>query len=154
MPDTLEELKTTCEGIKRDLDRIVDGNIKKCSVCGEKYVLYNVDDGEGDSDEVWKQNCECEGSEAVDYMMRDYFEDSDGDSSYIDVNYTVARDGTYRSATFTMGWGGPNIYIDTGKGEVQGYWGYDSYTVPLSSYVRDAIDEVGEYFWDGVREYC
>ena len=72
----------------------------------------------------------------------DYFDD------YLDVNYTVDREKQYKSALIMIGWGGPNVYIDTDDSYVKGYWGTVIW-IPFSYYVRDKIDEIFEdiYSW-------
>ena len=48
----------------------------------------------------------------------------------------------------TVAWGGPNIYIDTNAGEVQGYWGGARIAVPLSGAVCEGIDRCYQEIWD------
>ena len=41
-----------------------------------------------------------------------------------------------------VAWGGPNIYINTNTRNIEGYWGFDEVTYPLSLHVCDEIDDL------------
>ena len=66
----------------------------------------------------------------------DWFEEHE----WLDIEYTIARDGTYLGARLLMTFGGPNIYINTRTKEVEGYWGTDKATAYF-------IDNVGLDDW-------
>ena len=40
----------------------------------------------------------------------------------LDINWILNSDKTYKSARILVAFGGPNIWIDTGKKKVEGYW--------------------------------
>ena len=46
----------------------------------------------------------------------------------LDINYIVAADGEYRGAEILVGFGGPNIYVNTKTLTVEGYWWGDRAT--------------------------
>jgi hypothetical protein len=71
---------------------------------------------------------ECDGHEpdAVWYL-----------SDALDIEYTVTSDKEYLGARVLVTFGGPNIYIDTRKKEVQGYWGMDKV---IMDYTDDAFN--------------
>lgn len=75
--------------------------------------------------------------------LSSYFDD------YLDVNYVVDSKREYRSAIICIGWGGPNVYIDTEDAYVKLYWGNTQTKAPISYKVRDAIDSIFEeiYSW-------
>jgi hypothetical protein len=73
----------------------------------------------------------------------DYLEDM------LDYNFRVSRDKQYMSARILVAFGGPNIWIDTGTREVQGYWGSDTYIRSYSEDklgVDDYMEEIYNYF--------
>jgi hypothetical protein len=63
-------------------------------------------------------------------------EDWHGEHEMLDIEYTVDSNGTLLGARMLMTFGGPNIYINTRTGEVEGYWGTDKASAQF-------IDNVG-----------
>ena len=70
-----------------------------------------------------------------DLMDRECFPDTDGEPNAIDylcdaldIEYIIGSDGTYRGARVLVAFGGPNIWVDTKKGVVEGHWWNDSHT--------------------------
>lgn len=61
----------------------------------------------------------------------DYLED------VLDIEWKLNSDRSFKGARLLVAFGGPNIYIDTAKNTVEGYWWNESYT---DSYVEDAMD--------------
>ena len=43
----------------------------------------------------------------------------------LDINYVINSDKTYKSARILVAFGGPNIWVDTGKRKIEGYWWND-----------------------------
>lgn len=68
----------------------------------------------------------------------DYFDD------ILDVNYLINSDMSYKAVKICVGWGGPNIYIDTESDRVVGYWGFKTAYYPLSYDTVCAIDAYWE----------
>lgn len=46
----------------------------------------------------------------------------------LDIEYTISGSGEYLGAQIAVGLGGPNIYINTRNGRVEGYWGGDEFS--------------------------
>ena len=72
---------------------------------------------------------ECEdenGPNAFDFILVDC----------LDINYVIDRDKNYIGARILYAFGGPNIWIDTLKEEVQGYWGGETI---IKSYQEDLL---------------
>ena len=45
----------------------------------------------------------------------------------LDIQYIINQDKTYRGARILVAFGGPNIWVNTQRGEVEGYgWGDDA----------------------------
>lgn len=63
---------------------------------------------------------ECFPDEQVDAIG--YLQDA------LDIEYIVGSDGEYRGARVLVAFGGPNIWVDTRKGIVEGAWWCDSHT--------------------------
>ena len=71
----------------------------------------------------------------------DYFDDA------LDWEYYVDRNGDYNGVQVYVTLGGPNVWIDTRRGEIAGAWGTDRADRWLPREICDEIDEVfQEYF--------
>jgi hypothetical protein len=55
----------------------------------------------------------------------------------LDINYILDSEKNYKGARILVAFGGPNIWIDTSKNTVEGYWWGESYT---DSFTVDAMD--------------
>lgn len=75
-----------------------------------------------------------EGPEGPD-NLKDWLDDNLG------VHYTINEDLDIVGVVICVGWGGPNIYVDTLQRVVRGYWGLDEHTVPLSDDICESIDD-------------
>ena len=64
----------------------------------------------------------------------------------LDINYILDSNREYKGARILVAFGGPNIWIDTDKQVVEGYWWGDSFT---ASYHDDVmgINEALEEIW-------
>jgi len=131
---TEQQLAEHCKQIADDLEAIV--NMNYCT------------DENGNREEDWEddEGNVKEGLKPVDMM--DYFTDG-----ILDVLYMV-RTGNNRSkpeychARIMVACGGPNIYINTLTGDVEGYWYAASATCALSKAARDAVDETMEELYN------
>ena len=65
------------------------------------------------------------GTENEDGEYQDAFQYLDG---VLDINWVLNSDRTFKGARLLVAFGGPNIWIDTVKGTVEGAWWGDSYT--------------------------
>lgn len=71
----------------------------------------------------------------------DYFEDP------LDFEYTIASNGEYLGVRVYVTLGGPNVWIDTRRGEIGGAWGADRADRWLPSEIADEIDDIfREYY--------
>lgn len=143
-PDTLTDVdyldgRRRCKHIALELDAYHNGEIRTCPNCGEEVEI----DHDGD-----KHKCpHCGEVEAVDdyeaLSLQDYLSDA------LDITYTVEEDRrTVRGVSVMVAWGGPNIYINTNSGDVELYWGSTAARYPLSSDVRDELDEWAQELFD------
>lgn len=59
----------------------------------------------------------------------------------LDIEYTTSLNRVYQGARIALTLGGPNIYLDTKKGEIQGYWGTNTYTTRVDLKICDFMDD-------------
>ena len=91
--------------------------------------------------DIYDGKVESETEDGEMMTLIEYFDD------FLDVNYTVNYRREYKSASICIGYGGPNIYIDTDDAYVKLYWGATRAEAPFSYTVRDAIDDIfAEYY--------
>lgn len=67
----------------------------------------------------------------------------------LDFNWILNSDRTLKGARILVAFGGPNIWIDTVKGVVEGYWCGDSFTADYdrhSEFARDLDDALETVF--------
>ena len=74
--------------------------------------------------------------------IAEYFEDA------LDVEIICDLQGNYRGAIITLVLGGPNIYLDTREGWIEGYWGGDRAEYHVQSWAVDAVDEYFSELWE------
>ena len=71
----------------------------------------------------------------------DYFSDP------LDFEYTISSRGEYMGVRVYVALGGPNIWVDTRRGEIGGAWGCDRADRWLPSEICEEIDSVfSEYY--------
>lgn len=74
--------------------------------------------------------------------LYDYFADA------LDVEYTVDRDLRYLGARIAVTLGGPNVYVNTRTGDVEGFWGCDRASAWIPREICDEIDAIFEEEFD------
>ena len=130
------ENKRYCESIAKEIQGCIDGHMRTCPECNEWFFDDEID--ENDIACKWcKEAFELDEAEPV--SLYDYFADC------YDIEYRVGIDKGIRSVCAMVACGGPNIYVDTGSGDVELYWGGDRARYPLTSESVAAIDD---YFAD------
>ncbi|WAW10014.1 hypothetical protein NB640_12480 [Oxalobacter vibrioformis] len=70
----------------------------------------------------------------------DYLQDA------LDIQYIVDGNRTYLAARVLVAFGGPNIWINTQTGYVEGYWGGEAVEAPFIDNI--GIDEALEELWN------
>ena len=68
----------------------------------------------------------------------DYFIDA------LDIEYMIGADMNFRGCKIMVACGGPNIWVDTTRGEVFGAWGTERATAWIPSEICEEIDSVFE----------
>lgn len=84
-----------------------------------------------------------ENGEACD--LYSYFSDA------LDIEYTIGANGDFRGARIAVTLGGPNIYVDTRRGCVEGFWGSDYWESRIPSEVCDEINAIFEEHYIAAR---
>ena len=84
-----------------------------------------------------------ENGEACD--LYSYFSDA------LDIEYTISGNMDFLGARIAVTLGGPNIYINTRTGYVEGYWGTDKAEAWIPSEVCDEINAIFEEQYDAVQ---
>lgn len=75
----------------------------------------------------------------------DYFNDC------LDIEYTISANGDFRGCKIMVACGGPNIWVDTCRGEVFGAWGSDRETAWIPSEICNEIDYIFEEMYNCTR---
>lgn len=75
----------------------------------------------------------------------DYFQDP------LDFEYTIASNGEYMGVRVYVTLGGPNVWIDTRRGEIGGAWGADRADRWLPREICDEIDEIFSKYYNATR---
>lgn len=75
-----------------------------------------------------------------------FFEEND----IYDLEYTVDNQMHFRGARVMIACGGPNIFIDTRKGSVELYWGYEETFWYLSSGCKTAVETYFEELYQSI----
>lgn len=94
---------------------------------GTPFGIREEDDGYGDA-----------GEELTAY---DYLQD------VLDIRYTVNSAREYLGARILVGYGGPNVWIDTNTNALEVYWGQTA-TRYLPSEFIEQLDVALEELWD------
>lgn len=77
--------------------------------------------------------------------LYDYFADA------LDCEYTISSTGEYLGVRVYVTLGGPNVWIDTRRGEIAGAWGTDRAEVWLPSEIAEEIDSYFSECYDSVK---
>lgn len=64
----------------------------------------------------------------------------------LDIQYYLASDKTYLGARILVAFGGPNIWIDTKRGEVEGYWGAETARASFHDDPMGVADAISDIF--------
>ena len=116
MSDTRTDLMHQCQYIREQLLRFTD-----------RTLIYNPEEGT-----FQPNDGTIEGG-----SMRDYFEDCD-------IRLITDLGGRLLGTRITVAYGGPNIYVDSLKEIVEGWWGLDHIEFGLPSEICQMIDETIE----------
>lgn len=133
------EGRERCKAIAEEIDAYSAGNMYRCPECGE---IVEMPETVGDKFKCYH----CEEVSEVDAFEQlsiyDYLDD------ILDIDFTVNRYKEYQSCSICIGWGGPNIYIDTDDAYIKLYWGSTREQYPIRYSTRDDIDEWAEEYFN------
>lgn len=83
------------------------------------------------------EDCPGGAASAFDYM-----------ADVLDIHYMVNADRTYHSARLLIGFGGPNVWIDTRTRQLEVYWGSSSESRELPGEFIDEVDNAAAELWE------
>lgn len=92
---------------------------------------------------IYKKDCdECDGEACGSCLMSafDWIEEE-----ALDIEWILHNDRSFKSARVLVAFGGPNIWVDFKRGEVQGFWASDSVVADFhrdAMYIEDALEEL------------
>ena len=69
----------------------------------------------------------------------------------LDIEYTISGRGDYLGTRIAVTLGGPNIYINTRHGEVEGFWGSDRAEAWIPSEICEEIDDIFSEYYEATR---
>lgn len=69
-------------------------------------------------------------------------------SDVLDITYRIGSDRSYKSAEILIGFGGPNVWIDTADRVVRVAWWSPPVERSLPAAFIDALDEAVEELWE------
>lgn len=117
------ENREQLERIRSELEKIYNGNCY--------YIDGELVDGEDLSEEQI--------DDLEEATLYDYF-----DESILDVDFIVDSNKEYKACRIMVAFGGPNIYINTFRREIELYWWTESEKIELDSDICNMIDEYME----------
>tara|TARA_R110002020_G_scaffold170207_2_gene359580 strand:+ start:12810 stop:13178 length:369 start_codon:yes stop_codon:yes gene_type:complete len=120
----MKELQNQVAGIVETLAGNFDNYCRECEI---------------EHDDNLEECPDC--SEALEPMSGfDYLTDA------LDIEYIVNGKAEYLGARVLVCFGGPNVWINTRSGMVEGYWWQDSCTLPFTDGIGldDALSELWE----------
>lgn len=103
----------------------------------QKHV-QSIADNLKNPPEEWNEGRDIE-SEG-EFGAYDYLQDA------LDIEYIVNSKGEYLGARVLVAFGGPNIWVDTRRGVVEGAWWSDSAKVPFTDNL--GLDDALEELWN------
>lgn len=135
------ENREHCKHIANELERYAEGEVYRCTECGEICTIEEAEDEDGFT--IYRTSC----GHALDYepeqmSVYDFIADA------LDIEVSCSLDREYRSARIMVAFGGPNIYIDTARKAVELYWWTNRAEYPISSDAADALDEAIAEYWE------
>ena len=71
------------------------------------------------------------------------------DEHCLDIQYIVDKDKKYLGSRILITFGGPNIWINTQKREVEGYWWSEKATAQYY-HDSDELDELAQEYYDSI----
>lgn len=90
-------------------------------------------------------NGEIKDESGEELNLYDYFSD------VLEVNYIINGDLSYKGVKVYITLGGPTVWIDTCTGTIELRWANESATYYLDGEIIEAIDEIWEEYYNGMR---
>ena len=123
--------------IASELWEISDGNMMHCEECG--CNVHRNDCGD------YAEFCpECGSGDFREMEIHDYIDDELGVTFYTDCEMD------YRGVRICIATGGPGIYIDNQRREVELFWWGDHEVADLADSAVEQIDDIYEDIWNSL----
>lgn len=133
-----------CQQLAEQLHFYATEDVRRCPECGEVIALSDCEEREEDPEGLERlHKCpECgewiDWEDAEEFTAFDYVEDALG------LSYVISSSKQYEAARVMLAWGGPAIYADTLRREIELYWWSESGSAELSSAACDWLDSACE----------
>lgn len=138
-----EENKNTVREIAEEIEKISRGEMYTCPHCGD------LCDSDASCTEDGGLVCPACGATLTPEEIQENEQTFDEYFSEVfDIEYRLDARLRYRSVRLMIACGGPNIYVDTAKREVQLYWGSDTATRRIDDCAVEQIDDVFEELYE------
>ena len=98
-----------------------------------------------DCEKELRDMCESYAKEAREGEMVFWPKDEEHEEEHYEaysIRYIIDGSGGYLGARVMIAGGGPNVWVDTFEGKIQGFWGSDKCSYPIYDY--EYIDEYWE----------
>jgi len=79
------------------------------------------------------------------YDLYSYFFDA------LDIEYTISGNGDFLGVRIAVTLGGPNVYVDSRRGEVEGYWGTDHESAWIPAEICEEINFIFEDAYNCIK---
>ena len=126
-----KENRDYCLRVARDLENYCFGQMVKCPHCGERFVFNK----EMRCDSCGETLTEAELSDNT-LSIDDYFD------NVFNITYYIDSTKHYAGVRVMVACGGPNIYIDTYRKQIELFWWTDYAAAKIYSDVSDCIDDI------------
>lgn len=103
-----------------------------------QHIINDLNNGPEEWLKSWEESENPEPWTAYDYL-----------EGVLEINWILNSDKTFKGARLLVAFGGPNIWIDTVKGTVEGHWWSDSFTDSYntnSEFARELDDALETLF--------
>lgn len=110
-----------------------------------KDLMEYVNNVAEDLKKVYEGTAESIENDGEKMDFYEYFNDA------LDIEYMIGYDGEFRGVEIAVTLGGPNVYINTRRGEVVGFWGTDKAEAWIPSEICEEINSIFEENYSCIR---
>lgn len=96
-------------------------------------------------DAIYEGTTDEQNEDGEQMTMWDYFAD------VLDYEYTIGKSGEFLGVRVYITLGGPNVWIDTRRGEIAGAWGTDRAESLLPNEIANEINDIFREYYECTR---